>query len=96
MNIPYEKNMTNDMLDCVRVVYNEDWLKKEFLYCHEQYLKADRVGKIKLPHTTESGESVVHGARLVIYDIANFWEVRRDAIRKYLPREWVDLIMHKG
>lgn len=90
MKIPYYDCMTNDMKEVVDFTLDEENLKKEFLFCHEMYLKAKNAGSIRLPHVAENGEKVSHGARLFVNKLESYWEIRRDAVKEFLPRDWVE------
>ena len=90
MDVPYIENMTQEMLDCVNEFFDEDKLKQEFLHCHQQYLKAKAASNVSLPATATTGKPVIHGARKLMYVLADYWEIRRDAIKKYLPDDWVE------
>lgn len=85
MAYAYEKNMTQDMLDCL--ISNEDAIA-EFEMCREKYEQAKAASKISLPAIAASGESVLHGARCVTENIANYWYGRMQAIYMYLPIEY--------
>jgi hypothetical protein len=85
----WTKYMTKEMLDVVDVV-NMDYMKSEFLFCHENYIKAKESSNIKLPALAHSGEPVRSGARSEVGSIADYWEIRRDLVKQFLPREWVE------
>jgi hypothetical protein len=80
--------MTKDMLDVVDVL-NVDYMKEEFLFCHKHFLMAKEASK-QFPAIAESGERVRHGATVQINVISDYWEIRRDLIKEFLPREWVE------
>ncbi|MNB72122.1 hypothetical protein D3C75_187040 [compost metagenome] len=85
----YQQYMTQEMLDVVGKM-NMDYMKQEFLFCNEKYLEAYEAYKIELPATAASGELVRHGSRMEVKAIANYWEYRRDLIKGFLPRDWVE------
>ncbi len=73
---PYEDNMTQDMLDCL---LDEDELKEEFKMCYRKYKETKAKAWIELPATAASGDPVVHGARMVVNTIVNYWKDRMNA-----------------
>ena len=85
-----KNKMTQNMLDVINI-FDEDILKQEFLYCQENFLKAKEAGEIKLPSIAVSGELVQHKSRLIMYQISDYWEIRRDLVKGFLPEEWVEL-----
>jgi hypothetical protein len=84
----YKDHMTTEMIEVLDVL-SEEYMKKEFLFCHQNYLKANNASNTKLPTTAASGLTVVHGARVDMYNIAKYWEQRRDSIGWFLPDRWV-------
>lgn len=63
--------------------------KEEFLLCHKNYLEAESA-IVPLPHINENGENVIHGSNQRIRNVSRYWEVRRDAIKDFLDRDWVE------
>lgn len=90
MEIPFYNNMTNKMKEVADFTLDETRLKEEFILCHKMFLKATEAYQVSLPHTTETNQPVVHGAKRIVNDMAIFWEIRRDAVKQFLPKEWVE------
>ena len=86
----HKNKMTQNMLGVINI-FDEDTLKQKFLYCQENFLKAKEAGEIKLPSIAVSGELVQHKSRLIMYQISDYWEIRRDLVKQFLPEEWVEL-----
>ena len=82
---PYQENMTNDMLDCM--IGDVDAIA-EYELCLANLEKAKAAGTINLPATAASGEPVLHGARMVTLDIADYWQQRLQLAQRYVPREY--------
>lgn len=90
MNSRFYNNMTNAMKNVYDKVTNEIEMKKEFEYCNEMYIEASKSGGISLPHTTEDGNPVLHGARLEMYTIGEYWLARRNLAQKFIDdEEWI-------
>lgn len=83
MSYPYENNMTQEMLDNL---INPADMVEEYENCRVKYLRAVRAYETRLPATAKSGEPVVHGTRLVMANIAEYWRVRMDAAAPWLPQ----------
>lgn len=83
-------HMTKEMQDVYDETLNEKKLKEEFLYCHRMYERCKKAYETSLPCKSASGEPVTHGAKKVIRALSMYWLVRRDAIKEFLPREWVE------
>lgn len=89
MNNRWTPYMTEEMLDVLNDL-NMEYMKEEFFFCHKQYLKAKEISRTQLGTLTQSGEKVRHGSVLQIDAIAKYWLVRRDLIKEFLPRDWVE------
>ena len=74
MNI--EKHMTQEMLDCM---LDNGSLQEQWCYCRRQEAAAHKAANISLPATAASGEPVIHGARLAIMAVEEYWHARRKA-----------------
>ena len=90
MKSQYYDKMTKDMKDIYDETFNEEELKKEFIRCNEMYERAKKAGNINLPAVNEDGVNIVHGCRREMDEIEKFWLIRRDRIKRHLPREWVE------
>jgi hypothetical protein len=62
--------------------------EQEYLYCDAQYQRA-KCAQIRLPHTNERGEPVVHGANMQVHYFEQYWHRRRDATKDMLSSEFV-------
>lgn len=89
MNSQCKDRMTQEMLDVLEVL-NDDYLKQEFLFCQAQYLKVSAAENINLPCTSASGLPVIHKARIEMNTIKYYWERRRDAVKEFLSKDWVE------
>lgn len=88
--IRYYENMTEEMQKVVDYTMDQERLKEEFIKCNEMYEKSKKAGEIRLPCKAASGQPVLHGARMEVKEITDYWEIRRDAIKQFLPDEWVE------
>lgn len=86
-----ENALTKDMIG----PYNEfrAMAEEEYLYCDAQFKKYSAIDT-SLPQTRADGKPLTHGDRMIMKTIAEYWEVRRDAIKHHLSREWV--VEHGG
>ena len=84
MSYPYEENMTEAMLSSL---IPEQYLVDEARECHRQYVAAKAAGAIRLPAKAANGGDVVHGARMVLYNITDYWFHRRKAALDMLSLE---------
>ena len=66
----------------------ENMKKKEFLDCYENYYIAKLARNIDLPAKNEEGIDMVHGARMAITRIEEYWKARIDLIKYHLDEEW--------
>lgn len=82
----YRKHMTKAMLE-VYDGFQED-MEKECLFCLEKLKQANIAGNVRLPHTAESGEPVVHGARMVVDRISSYWYTRLQNASRFVSREF--------
>lgn len=81
-----ELHMTQDMID-VTLEFQEN-TKNEYLRCQAEIDKLEKVDT-SLPQTSVSGKPVVHWDRTVVTTMKEYWIVRRDAIKKFIDRDWI-------
>lgn len=84
----FRDKMTNAMLEVIDGL--EEEMERECLYCLEKLKQANVAGNISLPHENERGVRVVHGARLTINDISEYWHRRISSASSYVSREFAD------
>lgn len=84
----YKENMTDAMLR----VYDgfQEEMEKECLFCLERLKEANIAENVRLPHTTERGTPVLHGARMVVGRIGDYWYTRLQNASRFVSREFED------
>lgn len=84
----YRDNMTDAMLK----VYDgfQEEMEKECLFCLEKLKETNIAESVRLPHTTERGTPVIHGARLVMGNIGDYWYQRLQYASRFVSREFED------
>jgi len=67
------------MTNAMREVYQaqEGLLRDEIKLCEEQVTLLHNAANISLPHTNEDGLPVVHGSRMKIVKLKEYWNQRR-------------------
>lgn len=82
----YREHMTDAMIKVYDRVIEQ--AEEECLYCLEQLIKANTAENIKLPHTNERGIPVIHGARLLVNNVSNYWYQRLTLAKRFVSREF--------
>lgn len=82
----YTDHMTQEMHD---VLISEETSIAEYSLCHAKHMEAYKAASIRLPTIGIDGEPVLHGARMVIHDIAHYWLSRRDLAANFLDRKTI-------
>lgn len=82
MTYPYEKNMTQAMLDSM---LPEMEVIEEYESCRSKYKRARQAAWVSLPAQAASGEPVLHGARKVTENVAEYWRMRMQLAAPFLP-----------
>ena len=85
----WNEHMTQEMLDASDQL-STDYLEKEYEFCKEKFIAANTAANISLPATAASGKPVLHGTRLLIGDIADYWRERGEFARMMLWARGVD------
>ena len=76
-------NMTDDMLDCL---HDADELEKEVRFAFAKWQQAKTACEISLPATAADGKtSVIHGSRMHIRRISEYWKHRYITALRELP-----------
>lgn len=93
MQNKFEEHMTNEMIQEIQYIhmisaYEIKLCVKHLLACHEQAI-------LDLPATTASGKPVVHGARLEMFSLRDYWIQRLDMILERVSREEKRAFLHK-
>lgn len=80
--------MTNAMLE----VYDgfQEEMEQECLFCLEKLKQANIASNVSLPHETERGVLVQHGARMVVDRIGDYWYTRLQNASRFVSREFED------
>jgi len=84
MNV-YE-HMTQEMIDCM---IPQTELMGEWRLCRANELAASKAGRISLPAKAKSGLPVIHGARLAVMSIEEYWTDRRRLVELMLTPDTV-------
>lgn len=84
----FRDNMTDAMLK----VYDgfQEEMERECLFCLERLKEANIAENVRLPHTTERGMPVLHGARCDIGRIGDYWHYRLQLASRFVSREFED------
>lgn len=82
----FRECMTDAMLEVCDGFQEE--MEQECLYCVENLKKANQAENISLPHTNERGVPVVHGARVVMHNISDYWYNRLSYARRFVSSEF--------
>ena len=80
--------MTNEMINVYDDVKQQ--MEKECIFCLENLKKANQAGNVSLPHVNEQGVNVLHGARLEMQTISEYWYQRLALARRFVSREFED------
>ena len=81
--------MTQETLGAV-AEFSLDYREKEFIHCHEQYLKAKEACDASLDTPTTTGSHMPQMSLLQMHAIADYWHRRRDLVKQFLPSEFVE------
>lgn len=82
----YQDKMTDAMLKVCNNFINQ--MEEECLFCQQKLKEANNAGNISLPHVNERDVSVVHGARLEIYRVQDYWWNRLYNAMNFVSREF--------
>ncbi len=77
-NPGYQDKMTDDML-AVIADFNQV-TENEIELCDRKIREAEAAANIPLPMKTSNGTAVVHGSRIRIQSVANYWKKRKELL----------------
>lgn len=89
----FEKHMTQPMLD--ELAYMNSFIEADINLCIQKINDIAPLEDLRLPATAASGEPVVHGARLMMFDIQVYWIKRLSAALQLLPIDEARAIVRK-
>jgi hypothetical protein len=75
--------MTQGQKETVEFAYEQ--AMKEALYCYGQIVACYR-NSLPLPQTNEQGIPVTDGCNLAVFNVANYWTTRLNALESLLSR----------
>lgn len=84
----YKERMTDAMLE----VYTgfDKKMEKEYLYCLNKLKEANRAANISLPHMNERVLPVVHGARMAVSGIRDYWYSRLNNASSFVSWDFIN------
>lgn len=87
----FREHMTNEMKAICDNFHNQERLKKEFLEVQEKYNEVcDVLNRMILPMKNEEGIDVVHGCRLQLVKIKDYYQNRRYWLEQFIvDNKWI-------
>ncbi len=81
----YEEHMTQAMLN--EIAYLNSLFETEMLLCVERILACQKEANRKLPDIAVSNKPVLHGSRLKMFALRDYWIARFNALYSLLDSE---------